>query len=122
MYCLKCQTQNEETNNFCKNCGANLWHIHNDKSGNDISDTFLIIFIIIAFISQITLNVMQYILPDWYSSPVKYIIGSIWILQSISFILPALAIKNNTFKTIGIILASLYVIYGLYSNIGFLIR
>ena len=120
MYCLKCQAQNEESAHFCTNCGENLWYKHDVKSGNDISSTLLIIFVIIVFISNIIQSAIQ-LIPDWYSSPVKYVAGCFWILQSISFLLPALAIKDNTMKIIGIILASLSIVYSLYKHIMFLI-
>ena len=122
MYCQKCQTQNEESAQFCRNCGANLRYTQEQKQENDVSSTLLVVFIIIAFICQLANFAITKFVYDWYFGGTKFVVGCIWLIQGISFILPALSIKNKSLKIIGIIFASLMIIYSLYSNISFLIR
>ena len=120
MDCQKCQIQNEENAQFCRNCGTNLRIIVESKTSNN-TDTLLLIFIIIAFVSAAVQFVMQKLIPNWYEGTAKYIQGVLWILQNISFVLIAIAIKNKSLKTVGIIITVLMIIYWLYVNIVFLI-
>lgn len=124
MYCPKCQNQNEETAQFCRNCGTNLYFSqHETKTENDVSSTLLLVYILIAFFAAIVQLVIQRVFSiSYWESPWRYIMGLIWIISNISMILPALAIKNKSLKIIGIIFAALMIIYHAYGNIEFMLR
>jgi hypothetical protein len=124
MYCQKCQTQNEESAQFCRNCGANLRYTQTEtKTGNDVSSTLLLVYILITFFAAVVQLVIQRVfsIPYWEGGW-KYVMGLIWLISNISLILPALAIKNKSLKIIGIIFAAIVIIYHVYGNIEFLLR
>jgi len=122
MYCLKCQNLNDESARFCGICGTNLRYTQQEiKTKNNLSSTLLLVYILIAFVAQIINLSIQTFLDNWYDAPIKYIIGAFWLLQNCSFILIALSIKNIILKIIGIIFASLLIIYWIYSNVIFMI-
>ena len=126
MYCQKCQTQNEESAQFCRNCGTNLRYTQTEtKTGNDVSSTLLLVYILIAFFANVVQLVTQRVFSIFYwksGSVWKYVMVLIWIISNISLILPALAIKNKSLKIIGIIFAAIVIIYHAYGNIEFLLR
>jgi hypothetical protein len=122
MNCLRCNTPNEEGAKFCKNCGMDMTYTPSQENSNSkSSDTLLIIFISIAFISAIAQFAIQKLVHNWYESPTKYFQDSLWILQNLSFILIPLSIRNKTLKIIGIIITAIMVIYWVYSNIKWMI-
>jgi hypothetical protein len=123
MYCQKCQTQNEESSQFCRNCGANLRYTQTGiKTDSDMSSTLLFVYILIAFFAAVfqLLIYKVFSIPYW-DSGWKYVVGVSWLISNISFILPALAIKNKPLKIIGIIFAAIVIIYNAYENIKFLL-
>ena len=123
MNCLRCNTPNEEGAKFCKNCGMDMTYTPSNESTNyKSSDTFLIIFISIAFISAIAQFAIQKLVDNWYESPTKYIQASLWLLQNLSFILIPLAIRNKTLKIVGFIITAIMVIYWVYTNVEFMTR
>ncbi|MBL7830710.1 MAG: zinc ribbon domain-containing protein [Saprospiraceae bacterium] len=121
MNCLRCNTPNEEGAKFCKNCGMDMTYTPSNESTNSkSSDTFLIIFISVAFISAIAQFAIQKLVDNWYESPTKYIQASLWLLQNLSFILIPLAIRNKTLKIVGFIITAIMVIYWVYTNVEFM--
>ena len=87
MNCLRCNTPNEDGAKFCRNCGMDMSYTPSKENVNSKSaDTLLIIFISIAFISAIAQFAIQKLVDNWYESPTKYIQGSLWLLQNLSFI------------------------------------
>jgi hypothetical protein len=122
MYCPKCQSQNEETAQFCRNCGSNLRYSQEVSNNNDTSSLLLLVFILITLILNIANFAIEKLVDNWYEGATRYVHGSLWLLGNISYILPALAIKNKTLKIIGIILVSMLIIYWGYSNIEFMVR
>lgn len=121
MNCLRCNTPNEEGAKFCKNCGMDLTYTPSQENQNSkSSDTFLIIFISIAFVSAIAQFAIEKLVENWYESPTKYYRSALWILQNLSFILIPLAIKNKSIKIIGLIITLIMVVYWVYSNIKFM--
>jgi len=123
MNCLRCNTPNEEGAKFCKNCGMDMTYTPSYENTNSkSSDTFLIIFIAIAFVSAIAQFAIQKLVDNWYESPTKYFRGSLWLLQNLSFILIPIAIRNKTLKIIGIIITTIMVIYSVYSNVKWMIE
>lgn len=94
----------------------------NEKSNYKSSDTLLIIFICISFISAIANFAIEKLVDNWYESPTKYFRGSLWLLQNLSFMLIPIAIRNKTLKIIGIIITIIMVIYWVYSNVKWMIE
>ncbi|GHT22884.1 hypothetical protein AGMMS4957_13680 [Bacteroidia bacterium] len=82
------------------------------------NDSTLIVFIIIIFVMHFVTTTIQMFVPDWYFQPWKYVLHCFWILQPISFLLPALAIKNKGLRIVGIILIILFCIDAVNSNIA----
>lgn len=119
MNCFNCLTPNADDAKFCKNCGTSLYFTKTPKSPSDI---LLIVFITIGLIVNIGQFIIQQAFDNWYQAPIKYAISGAWILQCLSFILLPLAIKDTSLKTVGFILAAIWIIYGIYSNVIFLIR
>jgi len=123
MNCLRCNTPNEEGAKFCKNCGMDMTYVPSNEIANSkTSDTLLVIFISIAFVSAIAQFAIQKLVTNWYESPTKYIYGSLWLLQNLSFILIPISIKNKTLKIIGLIITTIMIIYWVYSSVKFMIR
>jgi len=123
MNCLRCNTPNEEGAKFCKNCGMDMTYVPSNEIANSkTSDTLLVIFISIAFVSAIAQFAIQKLVTNWYESPTKYIYGSLWLLQNLSFILIPISIKNKTLKIIGLIITTIMIIYWVYSDVEFMIR
>jgi len=123
MNCLRCNTPNEEGAKFCKNCGMDMTYVPSNEIANSkTSDTLLVIFISIAFVSEIAQFAIHKLVTNWYESPTKYIYGSLWLLQNLSFILIPISIKNKTLKIIGLIITTIMIIYWVYSDVEFMIR
>ena len=123
MNCLRCNTPNEEGAKFCRNCGMDMSYTPSKENVNSKSaDTLLIIFISIAFISAIAQFAIQKLVDNWYESPTKYIQGSLWLLQNLSFILIPLSMKNKNLKIVGLIITVIMVIYWVYTNVKFMTR
>jgi hypothetical protein len=121
MHCPKCQFQNEENAQFCRNCGTNLHAPQvQQNQGNDNSSTLLLVYILVAFFVVIVQFVIQRTFSmSYWETPWKYVRGIIGLISGFSIILPALAIKNRQLKIIGIILAALLALYHAYANIAF---
>jgi len=91
------------------------------SQGKDVSGTLLITFIIATvLLSLANVAIIRfYEYPQWAESPIKYLRGFLDILRDICFILPALAIRKKTLKMIGIILASIVIVFRVYSTIAY---
>lgn len=123
MNCLRCNIENEEGAKFCKNCGMDVTFTpSNENTNSKSSDTFLIVFIAIAFVSAIAQFAIEKLVDNWYESPTKYIQASFWLLQNLSFILIPLSIKNKALKIIAFIITVIMVAYWVYTNVQFMIR
>ncbi|MDR2972373.1 MAG: zinc ribbon domain-containing protein [Bacteroidales bacterium] len=124
MYCKKCQTQNEESAQFCSSCGARLDSVQqNAKSENLVSSTLLLVYVLITFFVTVVTTVFYKVWPiQYWEFPWRYFIGSIWIVNNLIFILPALAIKKIPMKIIGIIFASIVIIIRILDNINLMFR
>jgi len=121
MNCLRCNTLNEEGAKFCKNCGMDMTYTPSKENSNSkSSDTFLLIFISLAFISAIAQFAIEKLVANWYESPTKYYRSALWILQNLSFILIPLTIRNKSLKIIGLIITLIMVCYWVYSNIQYM--
>jgi len=106
----KFQFNNEQqTENFAEN--------------NNVSSTLLAVYIFIIFVCTTALSQIEWFKVDyWNGIPIKYITGSFCILQSVSFILLVLAIKNATLKIFGITFASTLIIHWLIINIQSMVK
>jgi hypothetical protein len=122
MNCPKCQTQNEENAQFCRNCGTNMHYFPEATDSSKTADLLIMIFLIYMFVSEIARFAIQELVDNWYEGTSKNIIIGINLIAGISVILLGLSIKNKTSKIFGIILASIYAIYIIYSNISWLVR
>ena len=87
------------------------------KPKYDTSSILLIIFVVLTFITNISIAVGQNFV-NWYKKPaLVFILIGLSILRNVSYILPALAIKNKTLKITGVILTAIMVLYLIISTI-----
>lgn len=90
-----------------------------NKSGN--MDTLLFISILAwAFIS-ISNTLLQYFVPDWYNSPVKYYTILTNLIYAAFPIIFALSIKNKSYKTIALIAAIFIALHNIFGNVRWLL-
>ena len=122
MNCLRCNTPNEDGVKFCKNCGMDLHTTFDNKANTKTSDTLLIVFVCIAFLTAVVQFAIQKLVDNWYDKPTKYYASALWILQNLCFILIPLAIRNKSLKIIGLIITLIMVIYWVYSNVDYMIK
>lgn len=122
MNCLHCNALNENDANFCKNCGAELHLSVEQVSNSKTPETLLLVFLLITFITTAAQFGMQKIIENWFQRPTRYIQGFLWIVQNLSFIMVALAIKNKELKIVALVVTSVMVIYWIYGNIEFMLR
>ena len=115
MYCPKCQTQNEEGAQFCKNCGFNLRYAQQIQKPEKDLGGFLLTFIFLTFIIELP-NLA--IFNGWYVPPV-IIVYVIWIAQAASLILLSLTCKNPIHKSIGIIIALIIIAVRIYKIVTY---
>ena len=121
MNCLRCNTPNEEGAKFCKNCGMDLHTTFESKANTKTSDTLLIVFVSIAFMTAVSQFAIQKLINNWYEGPTKYFQSSLWILQNLCFLLIPLAIRNKSLKIFGLIITLIMVIYWVYSNVDYML-
>ena len=91
----------------------------NPKSRSyDVSSVLLIVFVGITFITNVSIAVTQSLVDKWYSKTTMVVILiSLQMIRNVSYILPALAIKNKTLKIIAVIITSIMVLYLVISPI-----
>ena len=90
-----------------------------EKNNYDTSSKILFLFIIITFITNVSIATIQTFVMDWWhqkSSLVVFLI-CLMFLRNICYILPAFAIKNKTLKITGVIISSAMVLYLIYNSI-----
>ena len=89
------------------------------KINYDTASIVLIVFVIIAFITNVCIVTIQTLIKDWWQNRPSLIVFLVCLmfLRNICYILPALAIKNKTLKIIGVILSSTMVLYLIYNSI-----
>jgi len=123
MNCPRCQTENEQNAQFCRNCGTNLHSIPSiNQSGNKTLDVLVFISIAYWFVVNLANSIIQKLVVNWYDSPAKYFQIFTNILFAAIPILIAVSIRNKGLKIVAIVLAALLSISILYSNIDWLIR
>ena len=83
----------------------------------DTSSILLITFVVVTFITNISIALGQNFV-NWYKKPTLVIILlGLSIIRNVSYLLPALAIRNKTLKITGIILTSIMVLFLIISTI-----
>jgi uncharacterized membrane protein required for colicin V production len=122
MNCLNCYTINNDGATNCKKCGLELFPSVTSASENKTADNLLVTFIIIAFVTGLIQFAIEKFVTDWYDGSIKYLLGLLWVVRSLSFILVALSIKDKSLKTLGIVFSILLIVYWLYFNIQYLLR
>jgi len=87
----------------------------------DSSSILLIIFIAITFTTSIIISTIQTFTDNWFEGKIVIVVLTcLQILRIMSYILPALAIKNKTCKIIGVTLSVIMVVYLLISPLKLL--
>lgn len=123
MNCLRCTTPNEEGAKFCKNCGMKMtYKTSNENTTSKTSDTLLIIFLSVAFVTAIAQFAIQKLVVNWYEGPTKYVQGFLWLIQNLSFILIPLSIKNKIMKIVGLVITVIMVSYWVFTNLEFMLK
>jgi len=120
MTCSKCKTKNEDIAQFCKRCGMNLYAMKQGANSKK-SDTLILSFIIFMLAMQVVRFLIEKLIPNWYEPPTQYILVLLSVVSGFAFILLALAIKKETTRTTGIILAVIYAFYIIFLNATWLI-
>ena len=88
-----------------------------EKSKYDTSGILLITFVVVTFITNISIALGQNFV-NWYKKPTLiFILIGLSIIRNVSYLLPALAIRNKTLKITGIILTSIMVLFLIISTI-----
>jgi hypothetical protein len=86
------------------------------------ADTLIIFFLIYLFISSLTGFVIQSLVDNWYEGGAKYVQIGLNIISALTPILLGIAIKHKTLRIMGVILASCFSLYIIYSNIAWMFR
>lgn len=83
----------------------------NKNSKYDRSSILLIVFMEVLFITSITIMALQTFVDNWYAKKtIVTILLILSILRNISYILPALAIKNKNLRVVGVIIALILIL------------
>lgn len=122
MNCPRCQTDCEQTAQFCRNCGTSLSYDVKSPYENNRTDVLVFISVAYWFVVVLVNFLIQKLIVNWYTSPFKFVQILTYIPFAAIPILIALSIRNKELKTIAIILATIICMFILYSNIEWLIR
>ena len=110
MYCPKCHKENPDGAMFCNYCGAKL-KVDTEKS-NKLSNNLLIAwtaaFVIITLL-QFILPRLLYALFDAYHL-IHFFDFILAIAFNLIMLLPVIAIRNKTFRIIGIVIMSIIIL------------
>ena len=88
------------------------------KSNNDTSNILLLLFVVITFVTNISNKALTKYVGAWFEGSIAlYAVLCLAFFQYVSYMLPALAIKNKTYRFIGILISSITVIYLVYTLI-----
>ena len=94
-----------------------------EKAKIDLSSILLLVFVVILFVTSISISSILNFVHNWNNvHALTIILTLLQILRTVSFILPALAIKDKNYKIIGVILSSIVVVYLLISPLNFLFQ
>ena len=94
-----------------------------EKNSKDVSSILLIIFFVVTFVTSISYEVIHNVVDDWFKNrTIMVLVLCLQIIRTICYILPALAIKNKTYRTVGIIIALILIVCLLISPILTMIK
>jgi len=96
-------------------------HTSNSKVNTKYSDTLLLLFLSITFVSTAGQFAIRVLVERWYDPPFKYFQVGFWLVQNLGFFLIPLSIKDKSLKILGFIITSIMVCYWVYSSVDFLI-
>lgn len=118
MNCPKCGRETDADAVFCKSCGYDLSKPLEEKGESNVSSILLFVFLAVLSCSTLINELITRFADDWYLSPGIYgVCTLLWTVRNMSFVLPALAIRNKPLKIVGLVLAVLYVVYAVVTNI-----
>lgn len=82
------------------------------------SSVLLLAFIIVTFVTVLTNGLIQQLVDDWFNKrPIVIFMLILQILRTVVYFLPALAIKDQTYRYIGLVITALMVAYLLINPI-----
>lgn len=113
MICPKCHSEIDDGAKFCTHCGYNLSQSEHDVD-KGYSSILLFIWIAIQGFCGLISQVITYVNDSWYTTSVKYVVYSLWMLSSLSMFLIPLSIRNKVLKVIGFIIVTILVVYNIY--------
>ena len=116
MNCPKCNRENEESAIFCRFCGSSMNPVVLKESNT--SSILLLIWIIVNTIFNIFNYAYTHLVESWYEGDAKIVFIAVQSIFVLLNILPALAIKNRTYRIIGIIIMSSLIIWWLCQNVS----
>lgn len=119
MHCPNCNTEVKGIQQFCMNCGTNLFPSKQETSSKS-SDTFIMIFLGYLLFNEIISFLIQKLVPNWYEAPVQYGFILLNIIAGATIFLLAAAIKDKQKKAFAFVIAAIHMLYILYSNIDWL--
>lgn len=116
MLCPKCCQENEENTLFCKHCGRRL--IKKEAEKISLPDILLLVFAVVHFLVSLITTLIQTFVDEWYFSGWRVVIFVLYFISNVTFLLPAIAIRNTILKIIAIVLAGIVAIYFCSHNIS----
>ena len=94
-----------------------------ENTHKNVSSILLIIFLAVTFVVSISYEVISKVVDDWYNNRMAVVVlVFLQIIRTICYILPALAIKDKTYRIVGVILTSILIVYLLISPILLLLK
>ena len=124
MVCKNCNQEFDDNLKTCPHCGGNQKiDVEEPKcdSSSKLLFWFLLIYVITGFILAPLANLLSFnfydIKTESYSFGFRIIVGIIWIVNGLSFLLLPPAIKNKKLKVIAYILVGIVVAFCLIRNI-----
>lgn len=116
MNCPKCNRENEDSALFCRYCGSSLKPV--EKKETNFSSVILLVWIILTGMFSIGTYLFTRFYYNWYEEGRGFYVA-LQIMHNLIMILPSLAIKDKTFKIIGVLISVCLVIWWVIENIQF---
>lgn len=118
--CPSCSASNDPNAGMCNICGEALPVWSPSTISTIRSDTFLLIFVTYSVVETLATFLIQTLVPDWYEGFLRVIFGGLNILWGGALLLVGLAIRNERYRVVGIVLTSIWGLYVIISNISFM--
>lgn len=120
MNCPKCKRENEEGALFCCHCGSSM--AFSNSQDSNTSSILLLIWVVVIVILSITQELYTTLIPHWFEGGAKYGYVAMTMIHNMLMILPVLAIKNRTYRLIGLIVMLCIILWWLYRNVIWLLQ